>query len=157
MDRKERIKTLMIENNRKLLYQKMQVYVNDITLDSFISLNETKKLQEDVFSIMSDMDEKKECLIIPLDISYYEILDSNKENWRIKTENNIVFFHRDALDIGAIELNIRTVFDNIKYIVSESEMGDYGCRILLVSRDLKYGMCLWRGEHDMKLYKWEDR
>lgn len=155
-DRKERIRNLQIKNSRKLLYKKLNTVLDDIKLDDFISLNDTKKLQEKVFSIMAEMDAKNEFLIAPLDVSYEKILKDIKQYFEQKAGDKIVFFHHDALDIGAIELNIRTVLNNISYIVSESEMGVRGCRILLVSKDVKYGLCLWRGEYEIKLYKWID-
>lgn len=153
-DRKERIMNLQIKNSRKLLYEKINMRLDDIKLDDFISLNDTKILQEKVFSIMADMDTKNEFLISPLNVSYEKILEDNKQYFEQKAGDKIVFFHHDALDIGAIELNVRTVLKNISYIVAESEMGVRGCRILLVSRDVKYGLCLWRGEYEIKLYKW---
>ena len=153
-DRKERIQNLQIKNRRKLLCEKINMHLDDIKLDDFISLYDTKKLQEIVFSIMEDMDAKNEFLISSLDVSYGKILEDNKQYFEQKDGDKIVFFHHDALEIGAIELNIRTVLNNISYIVSESEMGIRGCRILLVSKDVKYGLCLWRGEYEIKLYKW---
>lgn len=153
-DRKERQLNLQIKNSRKLLYKKINTFLDDIKLDDFISLNDTKILQGKVFSVMADMDAKNDFLRAPLDVSYEKILEDNKQFFEQKAEDKIVFFHHDALDIGAIELNFRTVLNNISYIVTESEMGVRGCRILLVSKDVKYGLCLWRGEYEIKLYKW---
>lgn len=156
IDRRERIMNLQIRNSRKLLYHKIKTHLDGIQMDDFISLHDTKMLQEKVFSIMENLDEKNDFLIFPLNVSYREILEENKTCLAKKVMEKIVFFHHDALDIGAIELDVRTVLDNISYTVSESEMGVRGRRILLVSRDAKYGLCLWRGEYEIKLYIWED-
>ena len=57
-DRRERIQNLQIKNRRKLLCEKINMHLDDIKLDDFISLNDTKKLQEIVFSIMEDRTRK---------------------------------------------------------------------------------------------------
>lgn len=38
----------------------------------------------------------------------------------------------------------------------ELDEAENGCRIILVSKNLQFGLCLWKSEYDFQLYKWED-
>jgi hypothetical protein len=132
----------------------MQRCLSEIVVSDFISLEDSRILQSKVFGLMENMDKERKSLTIPLDSSCQEIFNENMDIFEKHMNQKIVFFHRQAMDIGAIEINTCSVMDNMDYIISESEMYRYGCRILLVNKDIKYGFCLWRGEYEYRLYKW---
>lgn len=156
MDRKERIKYLQMMNRRRLLLEEMQRHINEIELDDFISLDKTKELQTEVYKIMDKLESTKSSEIRPLDTNYVDWYIDNIHIFSNYRDEKIFFFHQQAMDIGAVEIQINVVLNNINYVVSESEIAENGCRILLVNRDLKYGLCLWKSEYDFQLHKWED-
>lgn len=156
MDRKERIKYLQIMNRRRLLLEEMQRHINEIELDDFISLDKTKELQTEVYKIMDKIESTKSSVIRPLETNYVDWYIDNIHSFSNYRDEKIVYFHQQSMDIGALEIQINVVLNNINYVVSESEIAENGCRILLVNRDLKFGLCLWRSEYDFQLYKWED-
>lgn len=156
MDRKERIKYLQMINRRRLLLREMQKHINEIELDDFLSLDKTKELQTEVYIIMDKLESTKSSVIRPLDTNYVDWYIDNIHSFSKYRDVKIVFFHEQAMDIGAVEIQINVVLNNINYIVSESEIAENGCRIILVSKNLQFGLCLWKSEYDFQLYKWED-
>ncbi len=154
MDRKERIKYLQIMNRRRLLLGEIQRQINEIEMDDFISLDKTKELQMEVHKIMEIQNSTKKSIIKPLDTNYVDWYINNIHCFSNYKDEKIVFFHRQAMDIGAVEINVNVIINNINYIVSEAEIGKKGNRIFLVDRELKFGLCLWRSEYDFQLYKW---
>ena len=156
MERKERIKYLQMMSRRKLLLREMQKHINEVELDDFLSLDKTKELQTEVYKIMDQLESTKSSVIGPLDTNYADWYIDNIHYFSKYRDEKIVFFHEQAMDIGAVEVNFNAVLNNINYIVSASEMAENGCRIFLVKKDLKFGLCLWKSEYDFQLYKWEE-
>lgn len=156
MDRKERIKYLQMMNRRRLMLGEMQKHINEIVLDDFLSLDKTKELQTEVYKIMDQLESTKSSVIKPLDTNYVDWYIDNIHIFSNYRDEKIVFFHQQSMDIGAVEIQINVILNNINYVVSASEMAENGCRIILVSKDLKFGLCLWKSEYDFQLYKWED-
>lgn len=155
MDRKERIKILQIENNRRLLCKDMKEYIEGINVDNFVSLENTVELTEKILKRMEYMDERKLSVKKPLDYSFEKLFKENMDTLLKKSQQNIVFFHYLSSEIGAIEIKISSMIKNIDYILSISEMNKWACDVFAVSKDMRFGLCIWRTEYEFILYKWE--
>lgn len=46
------------------------------------------------------------------------------------------------------------IFNNFEYVINKSELLNGGCSIFICSFGLENGVCLWRGEHDSRIYCW---
>ena len=154
MDRRERIKYLQIQNSRKILLNRMSGNLDEITLDDFISLESTKELQRKTFILMEKFERIGRDEILPLQISYEEVVKENSDILERNREQKVVFYHRQAMSIGAIEISIDSILKNLDFFIAESEMGNCGCRVLFVDKSMRFGLCLWKGEYNMTLYKW---
>ena len=113
MERKERIKYLQMMNRRRLLLGEMQKYINEIELDDFLSLDKTKELQSEVYKIMDKLESTKSSVIKPLDTNYVDWYINNIHIFSNYRDEKIVFFHRQSMDIGAVEIQINVVLNNI--------------------------------------------
>lgn len=122
MDRKERIKYLQMMNRRRLMLGEMQKYINEIVLDDFLSLDKTKELQTEVYKIMDQLESTKSSVIKLLDTNYVDWYIDNIYIFSNYRDEKIVFFHQQSMDIGAVEIQINVILNNINYVVSASEM-----------------------------------
>lgn len=156
MDRKERIKVLQIENSRRLLCKDMQEYIEEINVDNFISPESTAKLTEKILKHMEYMDERKLSVKKPLDYSFEKLFKENMDILLKNSEQDIIFFHYLSHKIGALEIKVSSMIKNIDYILSISEMNKRtACDVFAVSKDMRVGLCIWKTEYELLLYKWE--
>lgn len=156
MDRKERIKVLQIENRRRLLCKDMQEYIEEISVDNFVSLENTVELTEKILKHMEYMNERKLSVKKPWDYSYEKLFKENMDILLKNSEQNIIFFHYLSHKIGAIEIKVSSMIKNIDYILSLSDMKKPTCcDVFAVSKDMSVGLCIWRAEYELLLYKWE--
>lgn len=156
MDRKEKIKNLQIRNSRRLFCEKMKQYIEEITIDDFISMDDTIQLQNKILWRMDEMDKKEKSLKEPINASYASLFKMNCDIFSKYNDAKVIFFHRQAIDIGAIEISVSSIMKNIDYIILTSEMYEYGCSIFLVSQDMRFGLCLWKSEYNFTIYKWTE-
>lgn len=154
MEKKERIKKLQMLNRRRLLLGEMQRHIKGIDIDDFMSLEKTNELQMKTFEIMERLDATNSSIIKPLNTIFRDLFIENAQSLSEYREEKLAFFHKQSMSIGAIEIDVNTVLYNINYIISESELYTNGCRIFLVNRDERFGLCLWKGEYDIRIYKW---
>lgn len=156
MDRKERIKVLQIENSRRLLCKDMKEYIEEVNVDNFVSLENTVELTKKILKHMEYMDKRKLSVKKPLDYSYEKLFKENLNILLKNPEHDIVFFHYLSSEIGALEIKVSLMIKNIDYFLSISEMNSkWGCDIFAVSKDMRFGLGIWRTEYEFILYKWE--
>lgn len=153
MDRAEKIEKLKIKSKRKKLYQAINESIKNISIN-FIEIEDTIKLRDEIIAYMEMMDTECSSLIFSSDISCVDIYKSNLDVFSNLREEDIVFFHNEFLNLGAIELNLGVLIDNIDYMLCISDLFKGGCGMFLVDKNMEFGLCLWKTEYDIRLYKW---
>lgn len=124
----------------------------EISLEDFYDLQGTLLLQENIISRLDEFDIEKKYLVCANNESIKEFMKHISE--RICEQMSYVFFEANATKIGAIKLSGDTILNNIDYVISNSELLHGGCSIFICSCGLENGICLWRGEYDIRIYLW---
>lgn len=154
MNKKTKIIELRSRNTKKRICREMSNMFH-INMNSFLSIDNTLKLQKTIMSIIYEMDLKKSAIKIPKSIqSCHKYIKNNINLLSSKEDKNIIFFHHDSVLSGGIILNIKDVICCIDYLIENSELRDQEICFFLVDEYAEYGFCLWRGEYDATVYVW---
>lgn len=157
MEKKEKIKHLQIKNHRRILCEKMKQHIEEIEIDDFISIDRTIQLQNEILQYLDEMDKRESSLKESISNFYVDVFKRHCDIFSDKYNQKVVFFHSQAVEIGAVNISVESVMKNMDYILSISEMHEQGCSVFVVSSDMKFGLCLWKDEYDFTIYKWSEK
>lgn len=148
----KRKKELQISLNRKMIIDELNKYLT-LQLDSFLSIDDTLVLQNELFKKVDSINKFK---ILEKDISanlkeVYE-LKNYFENFLM--HKAILFYHK-AFEYGAIEILTKDFYNNIEILASFTKFKDGYSDLLLVDRELKFGLCVERNEYVNKMTYWQ--
>ena len=73
----------------------------------------------------------------------------------INIKEEYIFYIKESTVYGAILLAGKTLLDNIDYIISESELLNDSCCIFCCTPNVDFGICVWAGEYDDRIYIWQ--
>lgn len=125
-----------------------------VSVDNFIGLEETLVIQDKIIAKLDEIDRKETSVVIPREenlwfVKYEEILIEN-----ILSNEEYIFFTRDALKIGGLCLKGEIILEKMDFIINESEMHNFGCSVFLCTKNAQKGFCLWKSEYDYRIYIW---
>ena len=150
-DRKKRIRELQLKSNRKNFKKNFESTTYNLFLEDFLNIDETKKLQDEVFR--------------KVDSSQNEKIPKGPENSRRallpfqnilqeKEEDTVVVFHELDSKIGAICVNLKGVYSNLdsllKIIGHASDNQDF----ILIGTKLEFGIVIERTEYENIFSYW---
>ncbi|MFR3729051.1 hypothetical protein [Lacrimispora sp.] len=150
-DLKKRKEELKINLNRKRIVEELSKYLI-LQPDSFLSVDETFILQTELFKKVDSLNSFK---VLEKDIS-----DNLKEVYSLKnffknylSQKAVLFYHKSC-DYGALEIFIKDFFENIEQLAYFTKFKDGYSDLILVDRELKFGLCVERNEYVNKLTYW---
>jgi hypothetical protein len=141
-DRKERIRSLQIKNGRKNIIKKMKTKNISLSLDSFLGIQSSKNLLESLFVKIDKLKEDK--LEIKFEHSHEAAIKQIsilKSRMPLK-DKNVILFHQNYLETGAIILDIENVFKEINWMISFSGYLKEDFDFIIVEPKLEYGICI---------------
>ncbi|MDE6016768.1 MAG: hypothetical protein K2H41_13950 [Acetatifactor sp.] len=154
MDRKKRIEELRRKNTITNL---CKTWINNginISIENFLGIEETLSLQNKILSKIDEMNCQNACNIYGRDeMNIVSVYIKELEN-NICSREDYVFFARESTEIGGIILQGNVIIEKKEFIVKESELSFTNCCIFLSSLNAEKGICLWRGEYDIRIYIW---
>ena len=155
MDRKEKINELIRKNRNCSICKERKEKGISVSLDNFLDLNETLRIQKKIMNKMDGLDEHNES-IISLKNKEQTIKKYKVELKRyINIKEEYIFYIKESTVYGAILLAGKTLLDNIDYIISESELLNDSCCIFCCTPNVDFGICVWAGEYDDRIYIWQ--
>lgn len=150
--RSERLLELMIENKRNQLIKKIIEESKGVVVKSFVSILETEEINKKVYekidalSNYKTIDKKVQTII--------NILLSKKQHFTSFFDKDVVLFHQLDRETGAIILKLEYIFKDLEYILHFVGYSKDYRDLIIVSPDLKFGICSERFEYDNKLTIW---
>lgn len=154
MDNKKRIQELRRKNQITNLCKEWINFDVLITMDDFLEIEETLLLQSNILGKLDEMDRNNTSIIYQGDgqdvmSAFKKLLLKN-----VESDEEYVFFVKEATKIGGLILKGKTVSENYQFIIKESEIFYNGCSIFFSSKNAEKGICLWKGEYDSRIYVW---
>lgn len=128
----------------------------NISIVNFLEIEETLFLQDKIISRLDEMDSQNTSNIYRKDEMNVESVYIQTLVNNIYSRKDYVFFAREATKIGGIILQGDVIIEKKEFIVKEAELFHRGCCIFLSSLNAERGICLWKGEYDIRIYAWWD-
>lgn len=150
--RSNRIKELKMKSKRKCICKKLANIINDLEIEAFISVEDTivvsKKVYEKIDSLTNqeEIDKDIECNLIKV--------DSLKEKYKIVFNESAILFYYEDRECGAIKIKVKDFFEHLDDIAEFTKFKGGYSDLILVDKDLKYGICVERYEYFNKLAVW---
>jgi hypothetical protein len=148
-ERKEKIKLLQMKSKRNNIIKEMKTKDIHLTLDSFLEPQYSYDLLGDLFNKIDKLGENKEEIkfehntnktVIQLWMLYKKIPKQLKEK-------EVILFHLNYLDTGAIILSLEDIFRDINWIVNFSGYSNGAFDFAVVESTFNYGICIERFEY----------
>ncbi len=141
-DRKERIRSLQIKNGRENIIKKMKTKNISLSLDSFLGIQSSKNLLESLFVKIDKLKEDK--FEIKFEHSHEAAIKqiSILESRMPLKDKNVILFHQNYLETGAIILDIENIFKEINWMISFSGYLKEDFDFIIVEPKLEYGICI---------------
>ena len=154
MDNKKRIQALKRKNQITNLCKEWMNFDVVITMENFLEIEETLLLQGKILRKLDEMDSNKTSIIYQgnekdLISAFEEMLINNVNN-----DEKYVFFVKGVTKIGGLILSGKIIIEKYQFIIKESEIFNNGCNIFFCSLNGENGVCLWKGEYDIRIYVW---
>lgn len=153
MSNQERLKELKRKNNNQIVCSKWNNNGLILSVEDFIDVEKTLKVQEIILKKLDDIDECEQS----------EIYNDEADvliRYRVKVLSNInendeyIFFEKDAVKNGAVKLKGSIIKEKIDFLINESEFMNDCCSIFLCDSQAEMGICLWASEYDYRIYIW---
>lgn len=154
MDNKNRIQELRRKSQRTYLCKEWERFNVQITMDDFLEVQDTLRLQDKILSKLDEMDNDNTSIIYQGNEKDMIFAFQKMIIHYIEDNDKYVFFVKDVNKIGGLVLNGKTISENYQFIVKESEFFNKGCSIFFCSLNMDKGICLWKGEYDTRFYFW---
>lgn len=154
MDDKKRMQELKRKNQITNLCKEWVNFDVLITMDDFLQVQETLLLQSKILEKLDEMDNNNTSIIYQGNeknaIAAFEkiLIDY------IKNDEEYVFFIKEVTKIGGLVMSGKEIIEKYQFIVKESEIFNKGCSIFFCSLNAERGVCLWKGEYDIRFYVW---
>lgn len=151
-NRSNKIKELKMKSKRKVICKNMANIINDLELESFISVEDTIIISKKVYEKIDTLINQEE---IEKDIESNLIkVASLKEKFKTFLNENAILFHYEDRDCGAIKIKVDDFFKYLEYIAEFSKFKGGYRDLILIDENLKYGICIERYEYFNKLVVW---
>lgn len=151
MNDKER-KEFKIKLKRHVLYKTWRNKIKCLKIESFISIEDSIKLRQNVLNKVDNSSNKK-ILRDNYELNLKEL--ANLKNLFIPFfEENAILFHSEILECGAIKIKVKHFFEYLDDIPEFTKYKIGWGDIIFVDKNLKYGICLERFEYFHQLCVW---
>lgn len=151
-NRSNKIKELKLKSKRKSICKKLDNIINDLDIESFISVEDTIVISKKVYEKIDKVTNQEE---IEKDIETNLIkVASLKEKYEMFFDENAILFHYDDRECGAIKIKTKDFFEHLEDIAEFTKFKGGYRDLILVDEDLKYGICIERYEYFNKLTIW---
>lgn len=146
--RKEERKLLL---NRKRIIEELSPYLT-LQPDAFLSVDDTFVLQTELYK---KVDSFLNHTVLEKDIStnLKAVYDLKCLFEDYLSQKAVLFYHK-AVFYGAIEILTNQFFENIEQLAHFTKFSDGYSDLILVDRELKFGLCVERNEYVNKLTSW---
>lgn len=151
-NRSNKIKELKMKSKRKSICKKLANIINDLEVESFISVEDTivisKKVYEkiDAFINQEEIEKDVESNLIKV--------ASLKEKYKMVFNEKAILFHYEDRECGAIKIKVEDFFEHLADIAEFTKFKGGYRDLILVDEDLKYGICIERYEYFNKFVIW---
>lgn len=152
MDNKERILELKRKNAITNMCKEWREHSIDISIDDYLDVHQTLQLQEYIITELDELDKNNKSILCNESDIISEFI--KYLNMNIRKECKYIFFEAGATKIGALQLKGEEILEKRDFIIQKSEIFNGGCSIFFCSNSMENGICLWRGEHDNRIYIW---
>jgi hypothetical protein len=148
-ERKEKIKLLQMKSNRNNIIKEMKVKDIHLTLDSFLEPQYSRDLLGNLYTEIDNLGENKEGFkfehsnvkaVKGLDLLYKKIPKQLQEK-------EVILFHLNYLDTGAIILRFKDIFRDINWIVNFSGYSNGAFDFVVFEPTFIFGICIERFEY----------
>ncbi len=151
-NRSNKIKELKMKSKRKGIYIKLVNIINNLEIESFISVEDTIVISKKVYKKLDTLINQEE---MEKDIESNLIkVASLKEKYKIFFNENAILFHYEDRECGAIKIKVEDFFEHLADIAEFTKFKGGYRDLILVDEDLKYGICIERYEYFNKLAVW---
>ncbi|MBP2001375.1 hypothetical protein J2Z69_002418 [Paenibacillus shirakamiensis] len=150
-DRQEKIKQLKINVKRKEVLSTLSGQI-PVTIEDFLSIEETTRVSKKVYEIIDTITNQTE-LVKDYQINVNTLLHT-KERTKGFQNNNVAILHRHDRDTGALVMTIESFWGNMNEILSFVGFKDGYRDLVVVDKDLQFGLCIERHEYHNNLVVW---
>lgn len=151
-NRSNKLKEIKMKLKRKDICKMLNNFMDDLQIDSFISVEHTIVMSKKVYEKMDTLINQEE---IEKDIeSNLTKVASLKERYKMFFNENAILFHHDDRECGAIKIKVGCFFEHLDDIAHFSGFKGGYRDLILVDEDLKYGICIERSEYFNTLAVW---
>lgn len=151
-NRSNKIKELKMKSKRKCMCKKLASIINDLEVESFISVEDTIAISKKVYEKIDTFINQEE---IEKDIESNLIkVASLKEKYKMFFNEKAILFHYEDRECGAIKIKVEDFFEHLADIAEFTKFKGGYRDLILVDEDLKYGICIERYEYFNKLVIW---
>lgn len=151
-NRSNKIKELKMKSKRKSICKKLANIINDLEVESFISVEDTivisKKVYEKIYTLTNQEEIEK-----GIETNLIKVA-SLKEKYKMVFNENAILIHYEDRECGAIKIKVEDFFRCLDDIAEFSKFREGYRDLILVDEDLKYGICIERYEYFNKLAVW---
>lgn len=152
IERTQRLSVLRLENERKQLLNKISSDSNGIVVKEFISISETEETSKKVYDYIDASNNHK---TIDKEVkTIINILLEEKKNFINFLDNDVILFHQLDRETGAINLKLEDIFVNLEYIMNFVGYAVDYRDLIIVSPNMKFGICSERFEYENVLTIW---
>ena len=152
IERTQRLAELRIENERKQLIARIAKGSEGIVVKSFISVLETEKISKKVYERIDASSNHK---TIDKDVqTILGILSEQKQEFTIFLDKDVILLHQLDRETGAIILKLKSIFENLKFIMHFVGYSQDYRDLIIVSPNMEFGICSERYEYENVLTIW---
>lgn len=149
--RKERIQELNVRVKRRELVSRLNHQLPEMEMN-FLSIEETADFSKKVYEKIDTISDQVK---LPKDYqtSVNSILN-NKERIDRLQNKDIVILHRNDSETGALVLDVQYFWGNIDSVIALSGFKDGYRDLIVVEKNMNFGLCIERHEYYNKLVVW---
>lgn len=153
IEQSNKIKALRIINERKKIVKEISNYIEKITLDSFISIENTIDLSGNAYKYIDTIENK--IMLDKENKGIVEKINCYKEKFEDISDAEGVLLHYYDRNVGALILTVKEFWHNIDNLLKFIKFYDGYRDLIFVEKNLKFGICIERFEYNNQLVIWK--
>jgi hypothetical protein len=150
-DRQEKIKQLKVNVKRKEVLSTLSSQI-PVTIEDFLSIEETTRVSKKVYEIIDTITNQTE-LVKDYQINVNSLMDIKE--WTKGFQDKVAILHRHDRDTGAIIMTIQSFWENVEDILSFVGFTDGYRDLVVLDKNLQFGVCIERHEYHNSLVVWQ--
>ncbi|ULO09497.1 hypothetical protein H1230_12385 [Paenibacillus sp. 19GGS1-52] len=152
-ERNQKILELRLRNERKNIVKKLNQISPNLSLDSFLGLEQTKEIKELVYQYIDDNSSQQEKLSKGTVVTIDKLMSVKPVFDNFLNETAYLLFDKDR-DIGAITTKLNDIYLNIESILDFTEFSKDFSDLIVVGRQFCFGLCIERQEYNNIFVYW---